>query len=159
LVNVFAKGRLLTEIQPEDFERLRAKWAAKWGPVRLGNEINRVRIVFNYAYKNGLIDRPMRYGEGFRRPSKKTLRLARAEKGPKMFEADELRRIIEAATQPMKAMLMLAINAGMGNSDVGQLPMKALNLDGGWMTSAAENRNQPPLPSLGRDGAGDSRSA
>jgi integrase len=129
LIATFGRDRLLTDILPEDFERLRTKWADRWGPVRLGNEINRVRIVFNYAYKNGLIDRPMRYGEGFKRPSKKTLRLERAKKGIRMFEADELRRIINMASQPMKAMILLGINAGLGNADVGTLPMKALDVD------------------------------
>ena len=31
--------------------------------------------LFKYAYEAGLIDRPMRFGPGFARPSKKTLRL------------------------------------------------------------------------------------
>ncbi|HZZ80687.1 MAG TPA: tyrosine-type recombinase/integrase [Gemmataceae bacterium] len=133
LVEAFGKTRLLTQILPDDFERLRSTWAAKWGPVRLGNEINRVRVVFNYAYKNGLIDRPMRYGEGFRRPSRKTLRLERASKGPKMFEAVELRRIVKAAGQAMQPMILLAINAGLGNNDVATLPLTALDLAGGWL--------------------------
>lgn len=133
LIAAFKRDRLLTDILPEDFEALRSKWAAKWGVVRLGSEINRARVVFNYAYKNGLIDRPMRYGEGFRRPSRKSLRLSRAEKGPKMFEADELRRMIDTAAQPMKAMILLGINCAFGNNDVGQLPMKAMNLKTGWI--------------------------
>jgi hypothetical protein len=32
LVNVFAKGRLLTEIHPDDFERLRASWPQSGDP-------------------------------------------------------------------------------------------------------------------------------
>jgi hypothetical protein len=87
LTDAFGKDRLLTDIYPEDFQNLRAKWSARWGPVRLGNEINRARVVFNYAYKNRLIPAPMLYGEGFKRPSRKVLRLSRAEKGPRMFEA------------------------------------------------------------------------
>ncbi|HZZ77241.1 MAG TPA: tyrosine-type recombinase/integrase [Gemmataceae bacterium] len=134
LTAAFGRDRLLTDILPEDFEKLRETWAAKWGPVRLGSEINRARVVFNYGYKNGLLDKPMRYGEGFKRPSKKTLRLNKAAAGPKMFEADELRAMIDAATQPMKAMLLLAINAGLGNHDIAMLPESALDLKAGWMT-------------------------
>jgi integrase len=121
LVESLGKNRLLTDIRPEDFEKLGTTWAVAWGPVRLGNEINRTRVVFNYAYRNGLIDRPMRYGEGFRRPSRKVLLLARAEKGTQMFEAKELSQMLEAARQPMKAMLLLGINAGLGNNDVSRL--------------------------------------
>ncbi|MSQ94593.1 MAG: site-specific integrase [Gemmataceae bacterium] len=134
VVEAFGRDRLLTDLLPEDFEHLRTRWARTWGPVRLGSEINRTRVVFNYAYKNGLIDKPMRFGEGFRRPSQKTLRLARAEKGPKMFEADELRRMIDSAGVPMRAMLLLAINAALGNNDVAQLPTTALDHERGWLT-------------------------
>jgi integrase len=133
LVAMFGKDRLLADILPEDFEKLRQQWAAKWGVVRLATEINRARIVFNFAYKNGLIDRPMRYGEGFRRPSKKVMRLNKAAKGPKMFEAAELREMVHEATQPMKAMLLFAINGGLGNNDIALLPLTALDLKTGWM--------------------------
>jgi hypothetical protein len=53
LGKVFGKGRLVADLRPDDFEKLRAGMAKKWGPVRLGNEINRTRIVFNYALKTG----------------------------------------------------------------------------------------------------------
>ena len=107
LVETFGRDRLLTDLLPEDFEKLRARWAAKWGAERLATEINRARTVFNFAWKNGMVSAPMRSGEGFKRPSKKVLRLNKAEKGPMMFEADELRRMINKAAQPMKSMLLL----------------------------------------------------
>ncbi len=77
LVKTLSKNRLLADLRQDDFEKIRAKLASKWGPVRLGNEINRVRTVLRYAYTSGLISRPMIYGEGFRRPSKKVLRTHR----------------------------------------------------------------------------------
>jgi integrase len=50
-----------------------------------------------------------------------------------MFETVELRQILKAAGQPLKPMLLLAINAGLGNSDVGRLPVNALDLNEGWL--------------------------
>jgi len=50
----------------DDFEHLRAALAKGWGPVTLGNEIQRVRVLFKYAYDAGLIDRPVRYGPTFK---------------------------------------------------------------------------------------------
>ena len=104
------------------------------GPRRMAAEINRARTVFNWAWKQEMIVAPIRFGEGFRKPSKKNMRLNRAERGPNMFEADELRHMMDAASQPLKAMLLLAINAGLGNNDIAQLPLKALDLDAGWLT-------------------------
>jgi len=51
-----------------------------------------------------------------------------------MFEAADLRKMIDAAGVQLRAMLLLGINAGFGNADVGALPMDALDLDGGWVT-------------------------
>jgi integrase len=134
LIATFGQNRLLSDIMPEDFQKLRSRWAAKWGPTRLGAEINRARVVFNYAYKTRLVPTEFFYGEEFSRPSRKTMRLTRAAKGPKMFEAGELRRMIETATLPLKAMLLLGINGALGNADIARLPLSAIDLKTGWLT-------------------------
>jgi hypothetical protein len=134
LLAAFGKRRPVADLRPDDFERLRAAVARKWGPVRLGNEINRVRTVFNYGWKGGLLEKPVVYGEGFRKPSKQTLRRHRASRGPRMFEAEEVRRMLNAAGQPLKAMILLGVNCGFGNSDCGTLPQSALDLAGGWIS-------------------------
>jgi integrase len=59
--------------------------------------------------------------------------LHRAKQGAKLFTADEVRRILDAAGTTMKAMLYLGINCGFGNSDCGNLPTSALDLDAGWL--------------------------
>jgi integrase len=133
LVKELGKERLVDDLAADDFEQLRASLATTRGPVALGNEIQRCRVVFKYAFDAGLIDRPVRYGPHFKRPSKKTLRKARAARGARMFEAEELRRMIAAAGQPMKAMLLLAANCGFGNTDVATLPLSALDLEAGWV--------------------------
>src|SRR5262249_56916069 len=76
---------------------------------------------------------PVRFGPHFRRASRKSVRKARAAQGPRMFEAADLRKMIAAADQPLKAMILLGINAGYGNTDCGTLPLTALDLDGGWV--------------------------
>ncbi len=136
VLKAFGKNRPVAGLRPPDFERLRATMAKTWGPVRLGNEINRVRIIFSYGYKSGLLERPMIFGEGFKRPSKKTLRKHRAAQGLRMFEAAEIRQMLAVATQPLRTMILLGINCGFGNSDVGTLPLSALDLDGGWVNYA-----------------------
>jgi integrase len=130
----FGKGRLAADVDPDDFASLRAKVAKKWGPHRLGSKlIQYTRSLFKHAFDAGLIDRPVRFGPGFKRPAKKVLRLNRAEQGPKLFTADEVRRLITAAGPALKAMLLLGINAGFGNADCGTLPLSALDLEGGWV--------------------------
>ena len=74
IISHFGKGRLVADLDPEDFAALRAKMAKKWGPVTLGNVIQRIRVVFKFAWDGGLIDRPVRYGQAFKRPSRKVVR-------------------------------------------------------------------------------------
>lgn len=131
ILSHFGKGRLLEDIDPDDFASLRKKMAKKWGPVTLRNVIQRIRVVFKFAVDNGLTDRVIRYGQGFKRPSQKTLRLHRAEQGPKLFNAKEVRRLIDAAGVHLRAMILLGINGGMGNADCGHLPLSALELEKG----------------------------
>lgn len=131
VVAKFGRSRLITDLDPEDFAQLKNRFVAKkWGPVTIGNMIQRIRVAFRFAFENGLIDRPMRYGQAFKRPSRKVVRLNRAKKGPKLFTADEIRRLIAAASPAMKAMFLLGINGGFGNADCGNLPFSALDLDG-----------------------------
>jgi integrase len=137
LIEVFGKVRRVDDLAASDFEKLRASIAKTRGVVALGNEVQRIRVVFKYAYDAGLVDKPVRYGPTFKRPSRKTLRLDRHKKqqqnGMKMFDATDLRRIIEAAEAPLKAMILLGVNCGFGNSDCGQLPIQGLDLDAGWI--------------------------
>ena len=133
LLDCLGKERLLTDLGGDDFDHVRRCLAKTRGAVALGNEIGRVRVVFKFAFDTGLIDRPIRYGASFKRPSKKVIRIARAKAGPRMFEANELRRILEAAPQPIRAMAWLGINAGFGNADCATLPIKAVDLQSGWV--------------------------
>jgi integrase len=129
----FGKRRLLVDIAPDDFAELREKLAEKWGPHRLGKTIQCIRCLFKFGFESTMIPTPVRYGPGFKRPSKKTLRLNRAKQGVKLFTAEEIHSILTAAKAPMKAMILLGINAGFGNADCGNLPRSALDLDTGWL--------------------------
>ena len=133
VVAAFGKSRLVTDLDPDDFATLRRRLAERWSPGTLGNFIQRVRVVFKYAVDNDLIDRPVRYGQGFKRPSKKTLRLEKARQGVKLFTADEIRRLLGAASTQLRAMILLAINCGLGNADCGRLSERALDLARGWL--------------------------
>ena len=134
LVNAFGKHRLVIDLAADDFEQLRASMAKASNPNTLALGVQCTRVVFNYAYAAGLIEHPMRFGPTFKRPSKRILRALRQKQGPRMFEADQLRQIIDAAGYPFKAMVLLAVNCGFGNQDCGTLPMSAVDLDASWVT-------------------------
>ena len=51
----FGWDRLVVDLAPEDFDRLRRQIAKQWRPTRLGNEIRRVRSLFKFGFEAGLI--------------------------------------------------------------------------------------------------------
>jgi hypothetical protein len=42
-------------------------------------------VAFKYAYDAGLIDKPVRFGSMFKRPSKRILRAERQKRGPRIL--------------------------------------------------------------------------
>jgi len=133
LTKAFGADRPVDDLAPDDFERLRAGMTKAWGAHRVANEVQRVRTLFRYGYEAGLIDRPVRYGPAFKKPSRKTMRLARAAKGSRMLESAEIRELLEKASVQVKAMILLAMNCGFGNGDCAALPLSAVNLERGWI--------------------------
>ena len=133
LLATFGEDRPIDDLGADDFELLRADIAKVWGPIRLANEIQRVRSVLKYAKDAKLIKEEVTFGPGFKKPSARVLRKHRAAKGCRMFTAAEIRALLAAASPQLKAMILLGVNAGFGNADVASLPKSAVDLDGGWI--------------------------
>lgn len=153
VVKAFGRNRLVTDLVPDDFRKLRAKLANRLGLVALRNEIQRVRSLFKFGFDAGAIVTPVRFGRGFDRPTTEAVdrerELHRAERGDRMFEAEEIRQILNGKTltdddgnerfiprakQPLRAMVLLAANCGFGPTDLASLPTRAVDLDSGWVT-------------------------
>jgi integrase len=147
LVAKFGKSRLVADLGPDDFATLKKHMTGvkKWGPVRVRNYVQQVRSVFKFGTESELLDRAVNFGPGFARPTNKTLRLHREGKGKRMFEAEEVLALINGAlvgkedpqfvkpSTALRAMILLGVNCGFGNADVGTLPCSALDLTNGWV--------------------------
>jgi integrase len=133
IVKTFGKDRLVEDLRPEDFERFKVGMPSTWGPGRRGKFVQMVRSIFRYAVDEDLVEKTIKFGKQFKKPSSKTMRLHRAKAGKRMFEAHEVREILNKAGLQLKAMILLAVNCGFGNNDVSSLPMKALELETSWV--------------------------
>jgi len=133
VLKVFGPGRQVANLRPADFETLRADFAKTHGPVALHSDITRARVVFRYVFKEAKIDPRAAWDDKFDRPSKAVLRKHRQGREKKMFPADEIRAILDKTGVQLRAMTYLGINCGLGNNDCAKLPMKALDLKGGWL--------------------------
>ena len=90
-------------------------------------------MIFKYAHENGLIERPIQFGPEFKESPQKVFRQAKAAKGERLFEAAQIRAMLKSAAQRLRAMILLGVNCGFGNTDIARLPKSAIDLDGGWI--------------------------
>lgn len=132
IVEYFGKGRSIETISTDDFSLFRSELAKSRGAVALGNVVRLTRIVFRHAHESRMVQHPIYFGPGFKEPSKATKRRERQSKPKRMFTAEQIRMILKASSGPMNAMVLLGINAGLGNTDCSSLPAK-LPLDGSFL--------------------------
>ena len=129
----FGPDQRVDDLRPDDFVTFRGVLAKRYGVVGLHNAINCVRGVFKFALEQEKIEKPVRYGQSLDRPSKRTLRKAREEAGERLFTSKELHQLLDAADPQIRAMIMLGLNAGFGNSDVANLPRRSVDLASAWL--------------------------
>lgn len=133
LLDHFGRTCPAARLRPEDFQELRAVMAKRWGAAAMANEIQMTRTLFRYGHEAELLDTPIRFGPGFRKPSAKTLRQTKVDNGPRMFQPEQIRALLEVATVNMRGMILLAINGGLGNTDIAMLPEEAIDLETCWL--------------------------
>lgn len=131
----FGSERLVEDCGPDDFESFRVKASKGRGLHSIAKTVTTTKMLFSFAYANELVEKPIRFGQQFARPSLKSMRIHRARKqdrdGLRMFEAAEIQQLLAAASPQLKAMILLAANGGLGNSDVANLPQSAVR--GDWL--------------------------
>ena len=131
LIEALGRHTTVESLTPNDFAKLRLQFSKGVGLVSLGNDIQRSRVIFNFAFKNDMIDRPVRMGLSFSKPSKQSVRKEKQSKPAKVFNVDELATIFKAANPQMRCFMLLAMNGGLGPSDLGQLEAK--HIQAGWV--------------------------
>ena len=62
----------------------------------MANEMQIVRSIFQYGFEGEMIEKPVRFGPGFKKPLAKIIRLTRIAEGPQMVAPDAIRRLLHA---------------------------------------------------------------
>ncbi|MGE0755721.1 MAG: tyrosine-type recombinase/integrase [Pirellulaceae bacterium] len=128
----FGRHRAVEDLRAGDLLEYRQKYGEGKSPHTVGNEVQRIRVILGFAFSQGLIAKPVRFGE-FKRPSKSAFRRQRQAIGSRIIEPPQLGKVMTAADVQLRAMIFLGLNCGFGNADVGQLPIEAIDLDAGWI--------------------------
>jgi hypothetical protein len=147
VVAFFGGSTAIAQLDPADFDDFRA-WLTKphtvdgklkkpHGVHRLAKDIRVTRMLLKHAEDTDLMERSFRkvVGSNFCEPDikakRRSARLSKQKHGQKHFDADELRKLIDAADPVMKSMILLGINCGFGQKDVADLQRS--NVQGGWI--------------------------
>ena len=84
----------------------------------------------------------------------KLLRKGRQEKRDsgegKMFEPEEIKKLLGRCRAPMKAIILLGVNAGFGNNDAATLKRFEVDLDAGWVVHARPEVAPPGVAHCGQ---------
>ena len=88
-------------------------------------------MLFRYGIENGYTP-GLLYKSALKTPKRAAIRREAAEAGPRMFEAVEIRKLGDAASPQLRAMILLGVNCGFGNMDCARLTLDKIDLDKGW---------------------------
>jgi integrase len=99
-------------------------------PVTLKRLLTFARMVF--CFGNDELGTNIRYKKALKTPAARLIRKARNEVGERLFEAEEVRKLITAPDPELRAMILLGINCAFGPKDCYTLPVRKVDLEGGW---------------------------
>ncbi len=117
------------KLTPSDFKAFRTAMAEKYAPSRLSKTITVCRMMFKWGYESDLLERPVRFGPDFKIAGKRVERSHKAAKGAKLLTAKDIKSLLNHSDDVMTAMVLLGVNAGLGNSDIAALPTTAIDLE------------------------------
>ena len=139
MLQVLGADVRIDSLRPNDFARLRETLARRLGKKTLANRINAIKTILRSA--SDLRDEDGRprfsgtpdYGREFEPPSAAAIRRERQQKPSRAFTAEEIRLLLDAAREPLRTMVLLGINGGLGNTDVAKLRWQSVDLETGWI--------------------------
>lgn len=126
-----------SELNPTTFQHLKEFLQRGVSNRTAGNFIRRILVFVNWVNAHDLTKTPIRTGPDFRPPSRLVQRREDANKerqhGLRMFEPQEIHALLAAAPVTFRAMILLGLNCGMGNTDCSSLNRSAIDFRSHWL--------------------------
>lgn len=125
-------------LRPEDFadaaKRFHKTLKGKASPVTAQTHIVRVRGLFNWLVKEGMISRVPAFGSRFDAPKLEVIERHKDSRPVRYFSRRHVRSLLRVTKDDprMRAAILLAINVGCQNTDVETLQFRHIDLKRGW---------------------------
>ncbi len=141
MIRVLGANTLVESLGPADFQKYRTDLQKTHKTLEsIKGALCKTKAVFNWAGPGincqGYIDRLPRFGDAFRPPSRSALERQREEQGTRVFTAEQIRALLAIAGPKLRAMVLLGVNCGYGNTDCAKLVTGKLDLVHGWANFA-----------------------
>lgn len=142
VLGILGRDIPITALVPADFDKVRTKIIDAGDSIVTANKhLTVVRMLFKFAYAQGLIAHPMAMGS-FKNVAKKQKQLRQHSLGRQVFEAEEVLAMIDATrsgltdagrlgfrpSPHLEAFAWLAINGGMTQGDISELRGRDIDL-------------------------------
>ena len=115
----FFKGKTIQDIGPEFVERYKAKRKTEVSPATVNRDLAFLKTMFNKAVEWGRLESsPVANVKKFKEPNSKE----------RILNASEMTRLIDAANNHLKPVLIIALNTGMRRSEILSLKWENVNL-------------------------------
>ncbi len=158
ITKFFGRNTLISSLTPQDFERLKAHFArpkpqkrkgriikqkkAKLSLETLRTYIRTTKVFFNHAVDAEILDRVPWNKSTFQMPTQKAVDKQQAKKLPRQATKDEINAVLAIANDTWKALILLAINSGSGNTDCAVLKWSDIKGDG-WVNTPRNKTSKP----------------
>ena len=130
LTDHFGRDIAVVSLEPSAWEGFREKLSSSTtSPTVLTRHVTISKMIFRWADESALLKDRVRFGPTFKVAPKREARLKRLKSKKRTLNADDIRTLIEAADQPIRAMILLGINCGMTQAEVSGLEWADIDLD------------------------------
>ncbi|MCW4042874.1 MAG: tyrosine-type recombinase/integrase [Candidatus Bathyarchaeota archaeon] len=114
----FFKGKTIQDIGPEFVERYKAKRKTEVSPATVNRDLAFLKTMFNKAVEWGRLESsPVTNVKKFKEPNSKE----------RILNASEMTRLIDAANNHLKPILIIALNTGMRRGEILSLKWENVN--------------------------------
>ncbi len=133
IIRVLGAETVVAKLTADDLSKLRRDISKTRGLVATTTELRRCKTFFLWLYNHDRISVPLKIKAPLAAPSKAVLRKERNSKPKKLFAASEVRKLLQVASVPMRGMILLGINAALGNTDCALMTEHAIDFDSRWL--------------------------
>jgi len=137
MVKILGASTPVDHLTESDFDKLRSSISKGVSHKTREGRVVRCRSVFIFGETRRLTGAILYRMVDFRKPSKRNLEKEKPD-AVKAFDASEIRLLVSSAGLNMQAMILLAINCGLGNTDIAALTEENFDFENRWVTKKRE---------------------